>query len=72
MTEKANAIMLKLHRLFEPKRRDQALEEFNLSTLDAFGPVCGDQGMAVLKDINDLGQNKEQIVRESSPKITVY
>lgn len=54
MTEKANAIMLNLKGLFDPKRRDQALAEFNQSTLDDVGPVGGEQGMAVLKDMNDF------------------
>jgi hypothetical protein len=39
---------------FTPIRVFGGLDEFNRSTLGDVGPLGGDNGMAVLKDMNDL------------------
>ena len=68
MTEETNAIMLKPKGLSDPKRRDQALAEFNRSTLDDVGPVGGqDQQMRVLGEMNELAKEREQLIQESVP-----
>jgi uncharacterized protein YfeS len=83
MTEKAQRILNELNkserkvrryrkRSANPESRDKILGEFNWENLDDVRPMGGDQGMAVLKDMNDLGQQQEQIIRESFPKVTVY
>jgi hypothetical protein len=58
-----------LARMNDGEMRDRILSAFNQSTLDRVGPV--DQGMAVLKDMNELGEDQEQIIRDGVPKISV-
>jgi hypothetical protein len=33
--------------------------------------VGGDQGMAVLQEMNELGEQQEQIIRDGFPKINL-
>lgn len=61
-----------LARMNDGEKRDRILEEFNASTLDGVRPMGGGQGMAVMIDMNDLGEQQEQIIRESIPKVTMY
>ena len=61
-----------LARMNDAQERYRVLREFNRSTLDDVGPLGGDQGMAVLKEMNELGEQQEQTIRESFPKVTVY
>lgn len=80
MTHKARKILndlkrrdqkAKLWRLFRtPEARDQALQQFNQSTLDPVGPIEEDHGMKVLSEMNELGEAQEQAIRASFPKIT--
>jgi uncharacterized protein YfeS len=37
----------------DAQSRNRVLDDFNASTLDPVGPLGGDQGMAVLKEMND-------------------
>ena len=81
MTTKAQAVLQRMKRrdeerawrLFrDPVRSDRILREFNQSTLDDVGPIGSqDQQMRVLSEMNDLGEQKEQIIRGSFPKVTV-
>ena len=61
-----------LARMNDSQNRDRVLDDFNQSTLDDVGPIGVDQGMAVLKPTNDLGQREEQMIRESFPKVTLH
>ncbi len=77
-TEKAQKVLAKLNRrnrnvsrLSDSKLRDRVLEELNRSTLDDVGPLGGDQGMKVLDEMNSLGDQQEQSIRESIPTLTV-
>lgn len=81
MTDKAQKILQKMQKrqalkrwreFSNPERREKILHEFNRAQMDDVGPLGGDQGMTVLKDINDLGQRQEQIIRESFAKVSVY
>ncbi len=45
------------------------LIDFNQSSLDPVGPVGGDQGMAVLKDMNNLEEGHDEFVKSLSPKV---
>ena len=45
------------------------LVDFNASTLDDVGPVGGDQGMAALKDMNELEADHEEFVKSLTPKV---
>jgi len=70
VTDKAGEILQKMkgRSLFQtPEMRDRVLEQFNRSTLDDVGPVGGDQCMVALKEMNDLGQQRKQIVWGSGP-----
>jgi uncharacterized protein YfeS len=58
--------------LNDPRNRERILRAMNMENMDDVGPLGGDQGMAVLKDMNELGEQQEQIIRESSPKVSVY
>ena len=74
MTEKAKKILrkLKLTKLFgDPKARDRILDEFNRDNTPDVKPLGGDQSVAVLKDMNELGEAQEQIVREGIPRFNV-
>jgi hypothetical protein len=75
MTNKAHAILrkMKLGRLIRnPKTRDQVLGEFNRATLDDVGPLGGDQGMAALKDMNDLEAGHDEFVKSLAPSVNVH
>ena len=62
----------KASRLFrDPKARDRVLGEFNASTLDSVGPMGGDQGMAALKEMNDLEVGHDEFVRSLALKLDV-
>jgi len=67
MTDKAKMVLNDLDRrdrkggkrwtpygLNDAKTRNLVLGELNASTMDDVGPVGGDQGMTVLKDMNDI------------------
>jgi len=61
---------MKPRRLFgNPRARDRILDEFNRSTLDDVGPVGGDQGMAILKDMNDLEVGHDEFVKSRAPGV---
>jgi hypothetical protein len=49
--------------------RDRILNEFNSSTLDAVGPIGEDQGMNVLKEMNNLEADHEAIVKSLAPNL---
>ena len=68
MTEKAEAVIRKI-RNRQAQRRDKILDEFNCSTLDDVGPLGGDPGMAVLKDMNDLEAGHEEFVKSLAPRV---
>jgi hypothetical protein len=75
MTDKAKKIVEKMRNgmLFQnPMAREEALDEFNRSTLDEVGPIGGaEQGMKVLQEMNELGEAQEQIIRDGVSKISV-
>jgi hypothetical protein len=48
-----------------------AVNDFNQLALDPVGPVGGDQEMAVLKEMDELVQAHEQIIRDGGPKISL-
>lgn len=60
-----------LTRINDAQKRERVLEEFNASTLDDVDPLGGDQGVTVLKEMNELGEQQDQIIREGVPKIDV-
>jgi len=63
---------MKASRLFgSPKARERVLDEFNRSTLDDVKALGGDQGMDVLKEMNELGEAQELTIRESVSRIDV-
>ena len=73
MTEKARKIMKKMkkwERLNNPAR-DRILSDFNQSTLDPVGPVGGDQGMKILSEMNELGDQHEEFVKSLPPRVDV-
>lgn len=57
--------------LTDPEVMKRILEEFNQSTLDPVGPVGGDQGMTVLKELNELDQEHDQHIQGIGPKLNV-
>jgi hypothetical protein len=62
----------KASRLFrDPQARDRVLGEFNASTLDSVGPMGGDQGMAVLNEMNDLESGHDEFVKSVAPRVDV-
>jgi hypothetical protein len=66
MTEKAKKILQKiqLRKLFRnPKMRDRILDEFNSDNSPDVKPLRGDQGLAVLKDMNDLESGHEEFAK---------
>jgi hypothetical protein len=76
MTRKAKAVLEKMRqkkpeqplKLFRnPKSRDRVLNDFNQSTLDPVGPVGGEQGMSVLKDMNELEAGHDEFVKSMAP-----
>jgi hypothetical protein len=80
MTNKAKAVLQKMRyqkpiqplKLFRnPQARDRFLEEFNNSTLDPVGPVGGDHGMSVLKEMNDLEAGHDEFVKSLAPGVGV-
>jgi len=42
-----------------------------MENLDDVGPIAGDQGMKVLNEMNELGQQQEKIIRHGFPKLSV-
>jgi uncharacterized protein YfeS len=50
-------------RVSNPERRNEIPDRFYHSTLDDVGPVGGDQGMAVLKEMNDLESGHDELVK---------
>jgi hypothetical protein len=74
MTDKAKKILqkIKLRRLFgNPKVRDRILGEFNRDNTPDVNPSGGDQGMAVLKDMNDLEAGHDEFVKNVAPRVDV-
>jgi hypothetical protein len=49
----------------------RVLVDFNQSRLDPVGPLGRDQGMAVLKDMNDLEAGHEDFVKSLVPRVDV-
>jgi hypothetical protein len=47
------------------------LDDFNRDNTPDVKPVGGNQSIAVLKNMNDLGEQHEQIIRESLPNVDV-
>ena len=43
-----------LKRLANPKARNRILDQFNRENLDDVGPLGGDQGIKVLKEMNEM------------------
>jgi uncharacterized protein YfeS len=60
MTDKAKTILQKMNkrkalkRLANPKARNRILDQFNRENLDDVGPLGGDQGIKVLKEMNEM------------------
>ena len=60
MTDKAKTILQKMNkrkalkRLTNPKARNRILDQFNRENLDDVGPLGGDQGIKVLKEMNEM------------------
>ena len=57
--------------LNNPETGDRILNDFNRDYQADVGPLGGNKGMAVLKEMNDLGQQQELTFREGIPKINV-
>jgi hypothetical protein len=53
------------------KRMDRILSEFNRENLDDVGPMGGDEGMAVLTDMNDLEAGHDEFVKSMAPRVDV-
>jgi hypothetical protein len=53
------------------RRRTRLLDSLNKSTLDDVGPVGGEKGMAVLKDMNDLEAGHGEFVKSLPPRVNV-
>jgi hypothetical protein len=73
-TDRAQAVMnrLKLIGLFQkPKTRDKVLDDFNRSTLDAAGPVGGEEGTRVLQDMNDLEAGHDEFLKSLAKSYSV-
>jgi hypothetical protein len=48
------------------------MSDFNRSTLDDVGPLGNqDQSMRVLGEMNELGEEQEQIIRAGMPRVSV-
>jgi hypothetical protein len=59
-------------RLFRsPEKRDRILNGFNHDDMDDLGPVRGDQGRAVRKDINELQAKHDEFVNSLGPTMNV-
>jgi len=56
---------------FTPIRVFGGLDEFNRSTLGDVGPLGGDNGMAVLKDMNDLELGHNAFVKSLASRVDV-
>lgn len=63
--------MKALRPLRNPKARDRVLGEFNRSTLDDVEPVGGENGMRVLREMNDLEVRHDEFVTSQAPKVDV-
>ena len=49
----------------------RVLEQFNRSTMDDVGPLGSDQGMAVLKYMNDFEEDNEEFFKSLAPTVNV-
>ena len=54
-----------------PDARESVFNDFNQSTFDPFGQIGGDQGMAVLKEMNDLEAGYYEFVKSLAPSVEV-
>ena len=52
-------------------RRDKILNEVNRSTLDDVEPLGDDQGMTVLKEMNELETGHNEFVKTLAPILSV-
>jgi hypothetical protein len=59
MTGKANAVMLKIRRLFDPKRA-QVRQDHDPTTRDDTAQVRRDQAMKVLQEMNEIGEYEDR------------
>ena len=76
MTEKARKILEGLRkryqlRMSDAKAREKVLSEFNQATLDDVHPLGGDQGIAVLNDMNELQSDHDEFVKGLAPSVNV-
>jgi hypothetical protein len=54
-------------RMNDGQKRDRILGGGNASTLDSVGPVRGDQGMKVLREMNSLADEHGQFAKSMEP-----
>jgi uncharacterized protein YfeS len=66
MSAKARRILALLN---DPRRRTRVLDSLNRFTLDDVGPYGADQGMAVLKDMNELQSGYEELLKSFGPRV---
>jgi uncharacterized protein YfeS len=80
MTNKAQKILQRMNKrkalkrwreFSNPERREKVLAEFNRDQMDDVGPLGGDQGIAVLKEMNDLEVGHDEVVKSLAPRADV-
>jgi hypothetical protein len=54
-----------------PERRNRILNDFNRENMDDVKPLGGDQGLAVLKEMNDLEAGHDEFVMSLPPTFNV-
>lgn len=54
--------------LNDPRRRERMLQAMSRDNTPDVKPLGGDQGMAVLKEMNDLEWDHEEFVKSFAPR----